>query len=833
MPIPRFLPASSSRRAPFARLLAALALGSLGLVACAGGASTSSSSTSYGEGGSGGRGAGGHGTGAGGAGGAGGATATASGGAGGGPECTKSSDCTKDPKRPVCDTSVFACVPCTLGEDVCPKGQLCVQGDKCQVGCSDASDCKAAQVCDPASHLCVNCDKDADCNAGSICVGNTCIPGCSAAQPCQAGDLTCCSSTCVDLTTDLLSCGQCGRSCAAPPHGKPECVGGTCGLRSCLDPWADCDGDPSNGCEVDTLADGACVCTPGDTTPCYDGAPGTEGIGVCKGGLRTCDASGTKWGDCQGEVLPQPERCNGLDDDCDGSPEAPGCVDCKPNTGTCNGNVGTTCRDDGLALVTETCDALQGTTCNPQTGRCDGPCGKTALGASYIGCDYFPTVTANLVNAAKFSFAVAVSNTSALVATVTVTQGANVLQTVTVPAGAVKTITLPWNAALKGPSSNNVLPMPGSVLSAKGAYRLRATQPVTVYQFNPLDYKVGDCAADLTNCSYSNDASILLPTTAWTGTYRVAARHHFGGASGFYAVTARDDGTKVTVAPGPGGGLVKAGVAGVAADGTGTVTLNSGDVMEIVTNGGVSQSDPNDVTGTLVTADKPVQVIAGHQCTYIPDNVGYCDHLEETMFPFETLSTEYIVTDAFIPQGNNPPIPKVEMVRIVATADNTSLSYDPPKAGAPATIAKAGGWVEIANDSGDFVVIASAPVLVAQYMEGQAAGGNTGDPSESVAVPKAQYRTSYLFHAPTNYEANFVNVVAPGGASVMLDGAAVGGFVPIGNSGFSVARVVLSNAGTGDHAITGSAPFGISVYGYGQYTSYWYPGGSNLVRLHD
>ena len=30
---------------------------------------------------------------------------------------------------------------------------------------------------------------------------------------------------------------------------------------------------------------------------------------------------------------------------------------------------------------------------------------------------------------------------------------------------------------------------------------------------------------------------------------------------------------------------------------------------------------------------------------------------------------------------------------------------------------------------------------------------------------------------------------------------------------------------------TGSEPFGISVYGYGQYTSYWYPGGLNLTDV--
>jgi hypothetical protein len=47
-----------------------------------------------------------------------------------------------------------------------------------------------------------------------------------------------------------------------------------------------------------------------------------------------------------------------------------------------------------------------------------------------------------------------------------------------------------------------------------------------------------------------------------------------------------------------------------------------------------------------------------------------------------------------------------------------------------------------------------------------------------------------------------------------------------------VARKSLSNAGTGNHTADSADGFGISVYGYGQYTSYWYPGGSDLTVLH-
>jgi hypothetical protein len=101
----------------------------------------------------------------------------------------------------------------------------------------------------------------------------------------------------------------------------------------------------------------------------------------------------------------------------------------------------------------------------------------------------------------------------------------------------------------------------------------------------------------------------------------------------------------------------------------------------------------------------------------------------------------------------------------------------------------------------------------------------------ALAVPVAQYRLDYLFHAPTNYEVNYVNVIAPLSAVVTLDGTQVTGLTPTGATGFGVARVQLGAGMSGNHTITGDMPFGISVYGYGQYTSYWYPGGLDLMAI--
>ena len=45
----------------------------------------------------------------------------------------------------------------------------------------------------------------------------------------------------------------------------------------------------------------------------------------------------------------------------------------------------------------------------------------------------------------------------------------------------------------------------------------------------------------------------------------------------------------------------------------------------------------------------------------------------------------------------------------------------------------------------------------------------------------------------------------------------------------AVARVQL--APTGQHKLESDTPVGLQVYGYGNYTSYQYPGGLNLKRI--
>jgi hypothetical protein len=45
-------------------------------------------------------------------------------------------------------------------------------------------------------------------------------------------------------------------------------------------------------------------CNPGDRMTCFTGTSGTPGVGLCVTGIRTCNAAGTAWSACAGEVTP-------------------------------------------------------------------------------------------------------------------------------------------------------------------------------------------------------------------------------------------------------------------------------------------------------------------------------------------------------------------------------------------------------------------------------------------------------------------------------------------------------------------------------------------------
>jgi len=466
-------------------------------------------------------------------------------------------------------------------------------------------------------------------------------------------------------------------------------------------------------------------------------------------------------------------------------------------------------------------------------------CEQAAEIRSYIGCDFWPTVVGNCVWSV-FDYAVVVANAGDEPAEFTVTRAGQEVAKETVPPNQLRTVYLPWVPELKGDDMDvNTVPVPmtASVRVEDGAYHLVSSRPVTVYQFNALEYapQGGPPGKDWSSCpsssscySYSNDASLLLPSTAFTGNYRITGYPGWSIESipPYIAVTATQDNTTVNVklsaqaAVSAGDGVNSAGAGGLV-----TLTLQAGEVAELVGTGA------SDFSGSLVQADKPVQVISGMQCVNIPEDQPACDHIEESVFPAETLGRHYVVT---VPTGPSNDGSGGHLVRLYGNVDGTSLTY--PGGGpsnVPASI-DAGQVVDLGIVTEDFEIVGDHEFGVASFQLGATIvdpQGQRGDPAHSLVTAVEQYRKKYVFLAPADYDVNYLDVVMPMDATVTLDGAPLGVTPTELSSGFGVARVQLGPGNGGAHLLESSAPVGIQVLGYGSFTSYQYPGGLNLETI--
>ena len=250
--------------------------------------------------------------------------------------------------------------PC-IGE-ITPVPEVC--GDNIDNDCNGEKD-EECTGCVPSAEVCGD-SLDNDCD-GIVDDGCVCAPGATAAcydgpagtegvGVCAAGTMTCVADgsgyaacggsvgpsaeTCGDgLDNDCD--GTVDEGCVCTPGTAAACYDGpagtdgvgTCapGSMSCngtgtsygactgsIGPVADLCGDGlDNNC--DGVVDETCVCAPSSTSACYTGPVGTDGVGTCHAGVRTCDAAGSGYGACVGEVRPSAETCgDGLDNDCDG-----------------------------------------------------------------------------------------------------------------------------------------------------------------------------------------------------------------------------------------------------------------------------------------------------------------------------------------------------------------------------------------------------------------------------------------------------------------------------------------------------------------------------------
>jgi len=376
-------------------------------------------------------------------------------------------------------------------------------------------------------------------------------------------------------------------------------------------------------------------------------------------------------------------------------------------------------------------------------------------------------------------------------------------------------ISIPGNVATRFNLDTNelLLPDPARTPISNASLLLRFDDEVVVYGVNTQRWS-SDAFLGLPEEVLGRDHVIL----SYPNTLDPSPTAAYTRASDFpsqFAVVSLYDGTRVTIEP-------TARLKSRPDESAFTVTLAAGEVYfgQALGKAGV------DITGSRVSASRPVVVYGSHQRANIPfdDAVGR-DHLVEQLPSVERWVQEALLTPLYQIEKT---VPDANIARIVAAQNGTDIYID----SAFFRTLDARQMVEIPLDRA-MLVTGTRPFLVAGYQHSTVDEKYVSQPNDSVGDPMmmlmtgpAQFDTSYWFEslATKDFSYHFINVVAPTERvnSLRLDGGNLNAtFTRIPKTSYSYAQIRVF---PGPHKITGRAPFGLYSYGYGVYNSYGYPG---------
>ena len=363
----------------------------------------------------------------------------------------------------------------------------------------------------------------------------------------------------------------------------------------------------------------------------------------------------------------------------------------------------------------------------------------------------------------------------------------------TVEANQVKLINLPAFTEVEG----------SEFIQKKGIH-LTSESPVTVYIHQYHEYR--------------SEATLVLPTNAQGLDYYVMSYTGIEQQNGIYRsefmVIATEDETTINMT------LSDATKEGMQAGSTvDDLVLNKGEVYQIQGATGLS-----DLTGTRISSDKPIAVVAGSEWSEVPLGCSARDNLLEMMFPIETWGQTFVSQPFAGSSGSR--------YRIMAAEDDTNLSII---GFAGLGTLDAGEFHEITVSTPLFIT-SDKPILVAQYILGFTCSNATnGDPSMVLLNSIEQTRdtvTLYNSSLEDIFE-NYINLamLTEDVPFITLDGTLIAdlGTVSEINEEFSYVALPVSS---GSHTIISEGCGVIATcYGLGNAESYAYSGGASFSPI--
>ncbi len=378
-----------------------------------------------------------------------------------------------------------------------------------------------------------------------------------------------------------------------------------------------------------------------------------------------------------------------------------------------------------------------------------------------------------------------------------------------------------------------------------------APKPQTVYQGRALEIISDEpiICYGMTRYRYSSDGFMILPIEQWGTDYVVSSWNDPGTDDGsqyltsYTSIVAGYDNTKVKFKLGGSQSNYTPGVNRLAFGDSATKKMNSNDVWLIGVAG-----DYNDLSGSLVHSNKPVAVISGNFCAYVPTNVPYCDYIISQDRPIDSWGKQYHVTPIINRKNGS-------IVRVY-TSEPTTVYQDDKVWGKLSEVGGSEGSgfisrriVDEEDELRPVLIHADAPITVTQYNTGQAEDKLKGDPFQATLNPISDYSNEFYFAIPVRnnkvgFEKNYINIIYQATDNGEIPNDIELGIRKNGNMNWQKLNTIAKTSGKdiynkGDikwkvvtvrltdsealyYGLRGNKPMGVLQYGYDYYESYGY-----------
>lgn len=217
-----------------------------------------------------------------------------------------------------------------------------------------------------------------------------------------------------------------------------------------------------------------------------------------------------------------------------------------------------------------------------------------------------------------------------------------------------------------------------------------------------------------------------------------------------------------------------------------SITLNKGQCYLIKSDRSLPSGD-GDLSGTIISADKPIGMLAGHVRASVPplqyhrgeDNSK--DHLCDMLLPIQKWDSEYVSVpfDILTKQG--------DYFKITAALPNTEVMYSGPGISGRFKLDNPGDTATLDGINIPLLWTANKKFSIAQFMETSFNRGELFDPAMVILPPRNRYVSRALFQVlpnppynPQKFRYHYVGLVVDALAlrNLMLDGVRVADLNP-------------------------------------------------------